>query len=511
MVGGDLGSTLVALSGQLDDRQARVVTESTHDVTDRARIEHIFGAAIEAVRGERILRQGLRWEHAQSGERTAKRQLGRSAERGLLFERGGISLRLPAPTAGGRLRIIAIGKASVSMARGAVTALANAGTAPGFNDIEMPHCQGLVITKENAPIVCWPCADWQQIEGGHPVADARSVHAGETLLRFVAHSRREDRYLILLSGGASALAVQPVPGITLVEKSACVQALMAQGAPISALNLLRRHLSMIKGGGLARAIAPASHLTLAISDVPGDDPAVIGSAPTVEVPKDPMAVELMLKEFNLWQQWQAVLAPVLGSDPVLQVSEQAPLATPRYAVVASLDDAIEAAQVAAHEAELAPVNLGRVFYGDLSLHVAQFCEAIRACAAQCPTGGSLLIAAGEPTLRITGVGAGRGGRAQHFALACARALQGLRGVTVLAAGTDGTDGPTRVAGAVINGDSWRAIERAGVDAERCLREYDSYPALHAIGAHLHTGDTGTNVADLFLAVVHPVGRETSLG
>ena len=468
-------------------------------------MEHIFGAAIEAVRGERILQQGLRWEHGRSHERAAERQLGRAAEPKLVFERGSACAQLPGPAPGGRLRIIAIGKASVSMAKGAITALAKNGAEPGHSQLDMADCQGLIIAKENALAASWPGVGWQQIEGGHPLADARSVRAGETLLRFVAHSRREDRYLILLSGGASALAVQPVPGITLAEKSACVQALMAQGAPISALNLLRRHLSMLKGGGLARALAPALPLTLAIADVPGDDPAVIGSAPTWDVPRDPLAVELILKEFNLWQQWQAVLAPVLWADPVSPVSEQAPLPPSPYVVIATLNDAIEAAQVAAREADLAPVNLGRVFYDDVMLHVTQFCEAIRQCAAQGPTAGSLLIAAGEPTLRITGVGAGRGGRAQHFALACARALQGMQGVAVLAAGTDGTDGPTPVAGAVIDGDSWLAMQRAGIDPERALREYDSYRALQAIGAHIHTGDTGTNVADLFLAVVHPVG------
>lgn len=479
MVGRGLGSTLVALSVGLVARVA-------HTVKDRARIEHIFATAIRAVQGERILQQGLRWEHGRAGERV------------LVFERDGQVVRLPGSASRGQWRVIAIGKASISMARGALRALGELGSRLD---------QGLVIAKENADFGAMPRVGWQLIEGGHPFADERSLRAGEALLRFVSGSRPEDRYLVLLSGGASALAVQPVPGISLADKSACVQALMAQGAPIAALNLLRRHLSMIKGGGLARAIAPARHLTLAISDVPGDDPAIIGSAPTLDVPRDPVAVEAMLKEFNLWQAWQPLLAPLLQADRAMQ-------APPPYAVVATLDDAIEAARVAAIEAQLEPWVLGRVFYGDLSLHVEQFCEAIRRCVAEGSPTGALLIAAGEPTLRLAGAdphagasagagaSVGRGGRAQHFALCCARALQGIPGVSVLAAGSDGTDGPTPVAGAVIDGGSWSAMQRAGVDPERALRDYDSYTALHAIGAHVYTGETGTNVADLFMAVVH---------
>jgi len=443
-------------------------------MSDRATLEACFAAAVDAVHGDRAIERGMRdfeW-----------------------------------PPSGGRLRLIALGKASVAMAHGARRILAR--MARERASVGAQHAlptEGLLIVKEEPaknPLIKALELDadirWRVVQGGHPQADGRSLKAGRVLLDFVTDSQREDRYLMLLSGGASALAVQPIAGLTLAQKSACIEALMQRGAPIEALNLLRRHLSRIKGGGLARAMVPARCLTLAISDVPGDDRRVIGSAPTLDLPLAPAAAIAILKEYDLWQQWESVLQPLWQSVN--------PVATPPagrhdpYVIVASLDDALAAAQAAGQRHALQPVNLGRCFYGDLAAHVRQFCEVIRQQVAQPSATGSLVLAAGEPLLSV--LAGGRGGRAQHFALACAEQLQGLPSVTVLAAGTDGTDGPTPAAGACVDGCSWSALQAAGINPARALAEYDSYSALQSIDALLHTGPTGTNVADLFLAVVH---------
>ena len=454
-------------------------------MTDRIWLEACFAAAVEAVRGDRL----------------------------------GVpdpSALIPDP--GGRLRVIGLGKAAMAMARGAIRALnASPAITAASKASRMPPIEGLLIVKEDSPnpsrseIFDVAEADlslgaWRILQGGHPIADARSLRAGQALLDFVAHSSAADRYLILLSGGASALAVQPITGLTLEQKSACVQALMQQGAPISALNVLRRHLSRLKGGGLAQAIAPAQHVTLAISDVPDDDPTVLGSAPTLVLPREPATVVALLKEYGLWTSWQSLLQPLLfpsasPSDGPLSPtagSSSAELGC-SYHVVASLDQALAAAEAQGRAAGLHTVNLGRAFYGELHTHVAQFCQLIREQTARTTGMGTLILAGGEPTLRVTG--SGRGGRAQHFALACAEAIQGLSQVTILVAGTDGSDGPTPAAGAVIEGGSWAAMRDAGVDPAQALRDCDSFTALQSIDALLHTGATGTNVADLFLAVV----------
>lgn len=468
-------------------------------MSDRQRLEHFFAVAIEAVRGDTVLKKHLRVD------------VGSSYPHELVFSRGSVYLQWTLPPLGGRLRLIALGKAALAMAAGALSVLRDANLGPSLDSVliitkELPARDQLdkEITRAKARLG----VRCQLLQGGHPVADERSLRAGQTLLEWVASSGERDRYLVLLSGGASALAVQPVDGVSLAVKTAWVQRLMQAGAAIDELNLLRRYLSRLKGGGLARAMAPASHLTLAISDVPGDDPRVIGSAPTLDYAAQPEAVRALFERYGFEPPMDPQASPTA-------LSQTTPQAT--YAVIATLDDALEAIGEEGKRLGYRLINRGRVFYGDVHTHVRDFCETLRAQSAALsqPDAAYLVVAAGEPRLTLSRdpaqstLGTAAGGRAQHFALLCARELQGVAGVTVLAAGTDGSDGPTSAAGACVDGTTWAAIEAAGIDPQQALDQYRSHPALARVGALLTTGATGTNVADLFLGIVRWGNRDES--
>lgn len=468
-------------------------------MSDRQHLEHFFAVAIEAVHGDTVLKKHLRVD------------AGPNHTHELVFSRGSVHLQWALPPSDGRLRLIALGKAALAMSAGALSVLREANLGTSLDAVliitkDLPARDQLnkEITRAQAQLG----VRCQLMQGGHPVADERSLQAGQTLLEWVANSGERDRYLVLLSGGASALAVQPVDGISLAEKTAWVQRLMQAGAAIDELNLLRRYLSRLKGGGLARAMAPASHLTLAISDVPGDDPRVIGSAPTLDYAAQPQAVRALCERYGFEQLMEQRVPPAA-------VSGAAPQAA--YAVIATLEDALEAVCEEGRRLGYRLINRGRVFYGDLDTHVHDFCQALRlqASALSQQEPPYLIVAAGEPRLTLAldpaqpTCGEAAGGRAQHFALLCARELQGVAGVTVLAAGTDGSDGPTLAAGACVDGTTWAAIQAAGIEPQQALDHYRSHPALASVGALLTTGATGTNVADLFLGIVRCGDRDES--
>jgi glycerate 2-kinase len=481
-------------------------------MSDRQRLEGYFAEALAAVRGEDVL------QHHLTIETTA------SPARVLRFRRGDINAQMVLPSPTGRLRLIALGKAALSMTVGFLAVLQRARLLALLDAAivivkEKQNTDFLnkenVLNKEVETAITQLGSRWQLMRGGHPIADERSLQAGRALLDFVADSDSHDRYLVLLSGGASALAVQPIAGVTLSDKSAWVQSLMLTGAPIDELNLLRRYLSRLKGGGLARAMAPASHLTLAISDVPGDDPRVIGSAPTRELPASRAAVTAMLDRRGLGELSLRLPRATSSAQSLSPPTASVDACESTYAVIATLDDAIEVLVAAGRRENHRVINLGRSFYGELATHAQEFCRVIREQAAGAGDGVStcLIIAAGEPIIRIEEMTRQDepgpdpehdrlGGRAQHFALLCARELSNLSGVTVLAAGTDGSDGPTAAAGACVSGDTWTAIKASGMDPQAALDSYRSHPVLARVGALLQTGPTGTNVADLFIALVH---------
>lgn len=413
----------------------------TNDV--RAALARWHAAAVASVQGERVFR-----DHA------------RIIDGVFHFERGDRRVALSLPPVGGRLRVIGLGKAALGMARGFRSILQGAG-----RDVD----DGLLIVRD-PPSASDPHEPWRILQGDHPYPGEASVQAAVRLLEFIDEPRAEDRFVVLLSGGASALCALPAPGVTLEQKRRETLAVMASGASIAEINRVRQRLSAIKGGRLAACLAPAQFATLAISDVPGDDPLVIGSAPT----------------------WSEDLAHHGG----------------RYAVIATLDDALDAAATAARREGFEVVQFGRCLYGsveDESTRMLQEIVTLRHRDRPHPDGGAVvIIAGGEPLVIVRG--AGRGGRAQEFALRLGRALDSQREthpteISGLVAGTDGSDGPTSAAGAFFDGQTMTRVRAARLDAARLLEASDSGSALAAIDDLFVTGPTGTNVADILMVVI----------
>ncbi len=325
---------------------------------------------------------------------------------------------------------------------------------------------------------------------GHPVPDARSVEAADAVLGRARSLGPSDALLFLLSGGASAMLAAPVEGVTLEDKRQVTEALLHRDVDIASMNAVRRQLSRIKGGGLARAAAPARVLTLAVSDVCGDPPEAIGSGPTVADPTRACDALEILRRADLFE-----LVPRRVLDRLEAAHEVAPAAfePEEYRVIARLDDALEAARVEALRRGLRVRALGRVL--DLPAEDAARLLA-RELARARDAGIDLLIAGGEPMVEVRG--SGRGGRAQQLALALTLLARGE--YRALVAGTDGSDGPTDAAGAVVDSHT---LQRAPRDARDALARNDAYPWLAEAGALLTTGPTATNVNDLALIRVDP--------
>ncbi len=400
--------------------------------------------------------------------------------------RGDRQAVLPLPPRGGpgRLRAIGAGKAAASLARGLERALGDR-----LDD-------GMVVVKHGH---LEPLSRIELVEGGHPVPDASSEHAAARLLEFIGRPQASDRYVVLLTGGASAVLEAPAAGLTLDDTLRVTQRLLASGAAIDEVNRVRRHLSALKGGRLAARLSPARFLTVAISDVPGDDPATIGSGPTVSDGSTPAAALEVLQRHGGPADWPARVLARLEAAP--DDRPAAPAGDAGLIVLGTLQDALDAAARALRGRGWEVHDLGRSLDGDVVQRAGEFVGRIlelrAARSADAPP--AALLAGGEPTVRLRG--AGSGGRCQEFALRVAGEIAGLEGVTVLAAGTDGTDGPTPHAGGFADGGTWGRARRGGLDPEHRLSANDSSPVLAAAGDLFTTGPTGTNVADMVLAVV----------
>jgi glycerate 2-kinase len=320
---------------------------------------------------------------------------------------------------------------------------------------------------------------------GHPLPDARSVAAAERLLAEAAAVPAEERVLLLLSGGASALVAAPIAGLTLTELQEATTALLRGGAPIDDINVVRRHLTRLGGGKLAAACAGAIDV-LALSDVAGDDPATIGSGPASPEPASRAAALAIAHRY-------ALPAPALralergGENPR---ADHPAFARGSYRVLASpatlRAEAAQAASAAGFEVVVRPALVA----GDVDDFAAELVAA-RATLAR----GQCLVAVGEPTVHVRGDGAG--GRAQQLALTLARALAG-GDVAFVALGSDGRDGPTDAAGAAVDGATAAALAAAGVDVAAALARSDSHAALACAGALVASWPTGTNLTDLYL-------------
>lgn len=384
---------------------------------------------------------------------------------------------LPEPPAG-RTVVVGAGKASAAMAQ------ALEAHWPG-------PLSGVVVTAEGCTVAC---ARIRILEAAHPVPDARSEAAARAILDAVSSLSPEDLVIALISGGGSALMALPAPGLTLADKQAVNRALLRCGADIAEMNCVRKHLSAIKGGRLAAAAYPARVLTLAISDVPGDDPAVIASGPTVPDPTTFAEARAILDKYG-------IEAPAAVRAHLARAEEETPkpgdprLARCAFALIATPQKALEAAAAEARKAQITPMILSDSIEGE-AREVARVLGAIarevrrfgQPIAPPC-----VLLSGGETTVTVRGDG--KGGRNVEFLLALALALKGERDIWALAADTDGIDGAEPIAGAIVSPDTLARAQALGLDAKRALANNDAHSFFAALGAQLITGPTRTNVND----------------
>ena len=335
-------------------------------------------------------------------------------------------------------------------------------------------------------------------EAGHPVPDERGLAASARLLELARSAREDDLVLFLVSGGGSALTPAPAPPITLGEKREVTRLLLASGATIGELNAVRKHLSLFKGGQLARAAWPATVLTLALSDVIGDPLDVIASGPTTPDPTTFADAREVLARRGLAGQVPASIARRLEAGSRGEIEE-----TPKPGdrlfgrvtaiVIGNNGLIVDAAVAMAGRLGYRPHLATRELQGE-ARDVARDLVA-RARRLEPP---ACLIACGETTVTVTG--RGKGGRCQEFALSAALELLPTDRITILAAGTDGTDGPTDAAGAIVDAGSVERGAAGGADARQALKDNDAYRFLGASGDLLVSGPTRTNLLDLYVVL-----------
>lgn len=399
---------------------------------------------------------------------------------------------LPPPPKG-RTIVVGAGKAGGAMAQ----AVEHAWRAAGRTD----QLTGLVITRYGHGAATERI---KVIEAAHPVPDDTGRKAARAILDMISDLEPDDLVLCLMSGGGSALLSLPAPGLTLDDKRAVTGALLKSGATISEMNCVRKHLSAIKGGRLAAAAHPAKVVTLMISDVPNDDPAVIASGPTVPDPTTFAAARAVLAKYGITPP-EAVAkhlreaadeTPKPG-DPRLAGAEAIMLATPQ--------DALEAAAEVARAAGFATLILSDSIEGearDVALvHAAIARQALKRGQPIAPP--AVILSGGETTVTVRG--RGQGGRNAEFLLALTVALDGLMGVHAIACDTDGIDGTEDNAGALSGPDSLARAEGLGLDAKAMLADNDGYNFFKALDDLIVTGPTRTNVNDFRAILVKRTG------
>jgi len=338
----------------------------------------------------------------------------------------------------------------------------------------------------------------EMAEAGHPVPDARGLAASARLLEVARGAGEDDLILFLVSGGGSALTPAPAPPITLAEKQELTRLLLASGATIGELNAVRKHLSLFKGGQLARAAWPAGVLTLALSDVIGDPLDVIASGPTAPDPTTFAAALAVLSRRGLSGRVPASIARRLEAGRAGDIPETPKPGDPLFervtnVVIGNNTLVTDAAVATARRLGFRPDLATRELQGEARDVARDFVAHARRL-----TPPACLVAAGETTVTVRGQG--KGGRCQEFALAAALELRPADRITILAAGTDGTDGPTDATGAIVDAGSVERGAAAGADARRALADNDAYGFLRASEDLIVSGPTRTNLLDLYLAV-----------
>jgi hydroxypyruvate reductase len=390
-----------------------------------------------------------------------------------------------------RIVVVGAGKATAAMAR-AVEELLGERIAAGVISVKYGHTQ--------------PLRRIEIVEAGHPLPDANGLMASRKIMALVAGARPADLILVLLSGGGSALLPLPAPGLSLADKQAATDLLLAREATIQEINALRKHLSAIKGGRLAQAAAPAAVVTLALSDVVGDAPEVIASGPTVPDSTTFADCLEIVRRYGIDSKLPSAVLDHLQAGATGRRTESPKAGTHRWdhahhLIVGSNRLALEAAAQHARALGYTPWIHSAHLEGDT--HAAARAHAALAKRIRAGNGPvqppACLLSGGETTLRL--IGNGRGGRNQEFALTACAALDGAAAITMLSAGTDGSDGPTDAAGAFIDPTSLRRAKAAGLDIHHHLSNNDAYPFFQRLGDLLITGPTGTNVMDMNILLI----------
>ena len=436
-------------------------------VIQRARddIAAIFAAVLDRIEPARLIRDAVRL-----------------ADGALIID--GVRHRIGPST---RLVAIGFGKASLGMARGIEDAIGDR--------ID----RGVVVTKHGAPAPDRPLARIRVVEASHPVPDETSLDAARLLRDAVAGLSADDLVLVLISGGGSALLEMPVDGISLADLAGTTDLLLRTGADIRTLNLVRARLSQVKGGGLSRAAHPARIVNLIISDVLGNPVEVIAGGPTVEPAGDQSSPEPLIRRLGIWDELPASVrlalrVPALNRRPV-------DAHVPRTTILADVRLVAEAAAEAARDIGYAPAILGTRFEGE-AREFGRFWAAMASHArlSQGPfPPPACLIGTGELTVTVRGNGTG--GRNTEMALAAALAIADVPGIAIASLATDGDDAVTGAAGGVVIGSSVDLALRTGLDPAGLLRDNDSLRFLDAASGLIVTGPTGTNVNDLYLALI----------
>ena len=391
------------------------------------------------------------------------------------------SLRVPAylpPPPRGRTIVVGAGKASALMAKAVEE------NWPG-------PLTGLIVTRDGHSV---PCSRIEIVEASHPVPDTRGLAAAQRVRSLIDGLGPDDLVLALISGGGSALLTLPAPGLTLEDKQAINAALLRSGASIGEMNIVRKHLSAIKGGRLAAAAHPAQVVTLLISDVPGDDPALIASGPTVADPSTFADAAAVLKKYGITEPRSVIehLNRAKGETPK---ADDVRLSRAQTNTIAAPQLSLEAAAEVARKAGVTPLILGDALEGE----AREVGRVMAGIARQTVLRGQpvrppvVLLSGGETTVTVKGKG--RGGRNVEFLLSLAIELDGLPNVFAVAGDTDGVDGAEEIAGAIVTPDTLARAKLLGIDAKASLADNDGHSFFEALGDQVITGPTRTNVND----------------
>jgi glycerate 2-kinase len=449
--------------------------------SNKDRLVRCFRAGVEAVDPARLVASALREE----GD-------------AVVLDAAGVRVAIPLSSLR-KILVVGAGKAGRAMGEAALAALGKR------------VAGGMIAVPRGAEGQSGPV---RFAAAGHPVPDIFSLAAAREILSLLESAGKGDLVVALVSGGGSAMLSAPIAGITMEEKAETFRFLLRAGADIASFNAVRKHLSEVKGGLLARAAQPATVWALLLSDVPGDDPSVIASGPFSPDPTTFSDAIGVLERYGIYYAVPSAVRRHLAEGAAGTLPETPKPDDPAFlgttsALLGANRTAMDAAGLwMARERDVGPIAivlLPEFLHGEARVCARSFCDRLRKAAeALSPGHAVVMIAGGETTVNVRG--GGKGGRNQEFALAAAVEMAGEGAMAVLAAGTDGIDGPTDAAGAYVDGTTVARASSLGLDPGAHLSRNDAYPFFEALGDLVVTGPTGTNVADLVIGLATTVPR-----